>query len=94
MPGNQVTQTIKATILSSTASATFSVVASFTSPLSYQWQLSTDGGATWANVTDATASTLTLTGLTSADSGKKYRVQISATGATTVTSNAATLTVN
>lgn len=77
-----------------TASATFGVVATYTSPLSYQWQLSTDGGSTWSNVTDATASTLVLTGLTSADTGKKYRCVLSATGTTSVNTNAATLTVN
>ena len=61
--------------------------------LTYQWQTSTDGGTTWSNVTDATASVLQLTGLTSADSGKKFRCVVSATGAASVTSNAATLTV-
>ncbi len=62
--------------------------------LTYQWQASTDGGTTWSNVTGATASTLQFTGLTSADSGKKFRCVVSATGAASVTSNAATLTVN
>lgn len=76
-----------------TASATFFVVAAYSSAISYQWQVSTDAGSTWTNISGETASTLVLTGLTSADSGKRYRVQLSATGASTVTSSSATLTV-
>ncbi|NBW11321.1 MAG: hypothetical protein EBR82_25145, partial [Caulobacteraceae bacterium] len=62
--------------------------------VSYQWQLSTDAGATWTNISGATSSTLALTNLTSADNGKRYRVAASATGATTAYSQAAILTVN
>lgn len=93
--GNQgvTTSAIKITFSASTAIATFSVVASFTSPLSYQWQVSTDAGSTWSNISGATAASLVLTGLTSADSGKRYRCVVSATGASSVTSNSATLTV-
>jgi len=77
-----------------TATATFSVAAFFSSAISYQWQVSVYGGSTWANITDGTSSTLTLLGLTSADSGKRYRVVLSAVGAPTITSNSVTLTVN
>lgn len=61
--------------------------------LSYQWQLSTDAGTSWTNIANATSSSISLTGLTSADNGKRYRAVVSATGAASVTSSPATLTV-
>jgi hypothetical protein len=75
--------------------ATFSVTASVGSgSLIYQWQLQTATGTRWTNVTGATSSSLALTGLTTADTGKKYRVKITSTsGAAEVTSDTATLTV-
>lgn len=83
----------KATV--STVSATFSASATSTSgnAVSYQWQVSLDAGTTWTNVSGATSQTLSLTGLTSADSGKRFRVAVSSTGAATAYSTAATLTV-
>jgi hypothetical protein len=57
-----------------------------------QWQLSTDGGATWTNITDATSPTLSLTPV-SADSGKRYRAVYTKASYTTVNSTSATLTV-
>jgi hypothetical protein len=79
----------------STASsaATFSVGAVSTATLSYQWQLSTDGGTTFSNISGATSATLSLSGLTTGDSGKRYRCVVSATGTSSVTSDPATLTV-
>jgi hypothetical protein len=77
--------------------ATFSVTASVTqsATLSYQWQRSTNSGSTWAAINGATSSSLALTGLVSGDNGYQYRVIVSATGgATSVTSNTATLTVS
>lgn len=78
-----------------TAAATFSVTASVGSgSLVYQWQLQGATATRWTNVTGATSSSLALTGLTTADTGKKYRVKITSTsGAAEVTSDAATLTV-
>lgn len=76
------------------SSATFAVAAASTATLSYQWQLSTDGGTTYANVSGATSATLSLSGLTTADNGKRFQCIVSATGTSSVTSNAATLTVN
>jgi hypothetical protein len=78
-----------------TASASLTVSASVSggAAISYQWQSSTDAGTTFANVTNATNATLSLTGLTTANSGTRYRAAASATGATTVTSQSATLTV-
>ena len=66
---------------------TFSVVASGTAPLSYQWRL--NGG----NIAGATSSTLTLTSVTTGQSGGSYSVVVTNV-AGNATSSAATLTVN
>ncbi len=63
----------------------------------YQWQLSTDNGASWNNVTDgsgATTNSYTTVATTLAMNGNQYRVVISNGDCNTVTSNAAKLTVN
>src|SRR5215472_580057 len=67
--------------------ATFSVVASGTAPLSYQWQK--NGG----NISGATSSSYTTPSTTTSDSGSTFAVVVSNT-AGTATSNVATLTVN
>ena len=65
---------------------------------SIQWQISTDGGNTFnnlangANVSGATTSTLTLSGVGANFNGFRYRYVATAAGGS-VTSNAATLTV-
>lgn len=72
----------------------FSVTASVspTTTLTYLWQVSTDGGDNWASAAGTNnAATYTIADNTGLD-GNQYRVQVSATGATTVTSTAATLT--
>ena len=64
------------------------------SGLSYQWQVSTDGGVTYTNIAGATSTTYSITS-TVAESGNKYRVIVSsASCATPSTSTVATLTVN
>jgi hypothetical protein len=67
--------------------ATFSVTVMGTTPFSYQWQ----NGAT--AITGATSSSYTTPATTTADSGSQYSVVVS-NAIATVTSNAATLTVN
>ncbi len=67
-------------------SATFSVSASGTPPLSYQWQR--DG----TNIAGATAATYTLASTTLADNGARFRCTVSNSFGT-ATSNEATLTV-
>jgi|GEM_PF-6326116 len=76
----------------------FSVTAS--NATSYQWQVSTDGGSTYNNITAAgsnpvysgyNTSTLTLTGVVAANNGYKYQCIV--TGCNSVTSSQATLTV-
>jgi hypothetical protein len=80
----------------SSGAATFSVTASVSpsATLSYQWQRQALGTGSYANVSGATSATLSLTGLTNgSNNADNYRVLISASGAVTVTSNAAALTV-
>ena len=65
--------------------------------LTYQWQVSTDGGASFADVTtgtNGTTATYTTAATAAGDSGNQYRVKVGTTaGAVEVTSTAATLTV-
>ncbi len=68
------------------SSVTFSVVASGTAPLSYQWKL---GGS---NISGATAASYTIASVQSANAGS-YTVTVT-NSAGSVTSNAAILTVN
>ena len=78
--------------------ATFSVTANG-SGLTYQWQESIDGGATWNNITNggvyggATTATLTLTGTVVTMNNYQYRCVVSGTCAPAATSNAAVLSV-
>jgi hypothetical protein len=73
------------------ASFSSSAATTFGSP-AIQWQQSSDGGATWSNITSATSPTLSLTPV-SGDNGKRYRAVYSKDSYTTVNSNPATLTV-
>lgn len=78
-----------------TAAATFSVTATASSgSLIYQWQVQSSTSTRWVNISGATSSTLALTGLTTTDNAKKYRVKLtSSVGSEEITSNTATLTV-
>ena len=71
--------------------ATFTVAASGTAPLSYQWQRSNNGGTTWTNV-GTNASSYTTGATAAADSGALFRVVVS-NSAGSATSATATLTV-
>jgi uncharacterized repeat protein (TIGR01451 family) len=63
--------------------------------LTYQWQVSTDGGLTFSNLTGQTGSTLQITGLTLAQNNNKYRVIVSSSVCPgPLTSSAATLTIS
>ena len=79
---------------------TFAVVSTITGTggtQTFQWGLSTDGGSTFSNISNggvysgATTATLAISDNTGLDTNQ-YRVVISATGADSVTSAAATLT--
>ena len=76
--------------------ATFNIVASITSDvITYQWQKSTDGGVNWSNINGANAGSYTSPATVYPTTpSEQYRCILSNPNATTVTSNAATLTVN
>ncbi|HKW55711.1 MAG TPA: immunoglobulin domain-containing protein, partial [Candidatus Acidoferrum sp.] len=95
-----VTLTVSATVVAPTITtqpvsqtvtagqtATFSVVASGTAPLNYQWQKN------GANIAGATGTSYTTPATATTDSGSTFDVVVSNT-AGSATSNAATLTVN
>jgi len=90
------TKRATATIGSTYGSANLTVSAASTSgsAVSYQWQSSVDAGTTWANVANATNTTLSLLNITSVSNGTRYRAAASATGSATVYSQSATLTVS
>jgi Fungalysin metallopeptidase (M36)/PA domain/Ig-like domain CHU_C associated len=75
------------------ANASFTANAGADVNLIYNWQVSTDGGTTWTNVSPATITpTLTLTAVTSGMNNNKYRCQVFI-GCAITTSNVALLTV-
>ena len=79
--------------------ATFTVATTVTGAgtASYQWQLSTNGGASFADVTtgaNGTTATYTTAATAAGDNGNQYRVKVGTTaGAVELVSSAATLTV-
>ena len=75
------------------SSASFSVSA--TGPgLSYQWQVSTDGGTTWSDISGATSAAYSISSLTPSLNNNRYRVSISSScSANASISNDALLTV-
>ena len=75
------------------SNASFSVSATGTS-INYQWQLSIDGGATYNNISGATAATLNLNAVNNAMNNYRYRIIISNACPSTITSSAAVLTVS
>jgi sugar lactone lactonase YvrE len=79
--------------------AEFAVIANGIAPLTYQWQVSTNGGSSWRDLSDGgnyvgtSTVTLTVNGTVAGMNGYQYRcVTTNAVGS--ATSNAATLTVN
>jgi hypothetical protein len=89
-----VTSQPAAVAVCSGSNASFSVTGSSAQTIIYQWQLSTDGGTTWTNITGANTATLTLNNTTVSMNNNRYRCQLSnATCSTPAVSNSATLTV-
>jgi hypothetical protein len=72
--------------------ATFTAAATGNPTPTVQWQVSTDGGATFGNVAGATGTTLTLTGTTAGQNGSIYQA-VFTNSVGTATTNRATLTV-
>ena len=82
------------------ATGTFSVTASVTTgsgTIAYQWQLSTDSGASFSDISGANSASYTTPATTAGtldENGYQYRVKLTTdTGAAEVVSTAATLTV-
>lgn len=76
--------------------ATFEVTAEAPSgTVSYQWQKSTDGGATWVDVVGANAATYTTPALIDTDNGNLYRCAVACSAVNiTLHSDAASLVVS
>jgi len=76
--------------------ATFSVTAGITSnAISYQWQISTNSGVSWANINGANSSSYTTPATSYPTSpSEQFRCVLTNTAATTVVTNTVTLTVN
>ncbi|MGC3946952.1 MAG: PKD domain-containing protein [Chryseolinea sp.] len=87
-------------VICSGGNTTFTASAGVTTGATYQWEISTDGGGTYGNVTNggvysgALTNTLTLTGASATLNGYMYRLSVGGTCPSPVTSTAATLTVN
>ncbi len=74
--------------------ANFTVAGNSSQPIIYQWEVSTNGGVSYSAIAGATASTLTLNGITTSMNNNRYRAQLSNAICTTPSpSNAAILTV-
>lgn len=81
--------------------ASFSVSAASGNPITYQWQVSTNAGATWTNISNnaiysgATTSTLSITGVPDTYDNNLYRAVLTVAACTNSTNSAsAKLTVN
>ena len=74
------------------SSQTFSIAAAGTG-ISYQWQVSTDGGITYTNIGAATSLTYTITGASAGMNGNRYRCIVSGTCTPAASSASALLTV-
>jgi len=71
--------------------ASFTAVAAGNPPITYQWQVSTNGGGTWTDIVGATASTYSFTAA-AGDNGKQFRC-VATSSCGSGNSNAATLTI-
>ena len=87
-PSDQVKASDDTASFSASASANISGTT-----ITKQWQVSTNGGASYSDISGATSSTLNLTGLANSDDGNLYRCKFSASGFNEVISNSAQLYV-
>jgi hypothetical protein len=72
--------------------ATFTVTATGNPTPAVQWQVSTNGGTSYTNISGATSTSLTLTNVTASQNGYKYRA-VFTNSLGSATTNAATLIV-
>jgi len=91
LPPSITTQPANETV-TAPSTATFTVAATGVPAPSYQWMQSVNGGA-FANINGATSASYTTGATTTANSGTQYECVVT-NGSGSVTSNAATLTVN
>jgi hypothetical protein len=70
------------TAISEGSAATFTVEATGSGPVTYQWQRAPAGSSTFTDIAGATSATYTTGNLTSADTGTQYRVNVSVPGYT------------
>jgi PKD repeat protein len=76
------------------AAASFTVNAGLTTSPSFQWEISNDGGVTWAPVAGANMATYTIPAVATADNNTAYRAVLSSSCGSSLTSMPAYLTVN
>jgi glucose/arabinose dehydrogenase len=92
-PAPTITQHPANQTASTGGSATFTVAASGTAPLSYQWQRADSATPnTWAPISGATGTSYVVTNAQSADNGDRFRAVVTNTSGS-ATSNFAALTV-
>ena len=89
-PPSISTQPASATVLVG-AGAGFTVAASGTTPMTFQWAKSTDGGVTYTNISGATSATYSISSVALTDAGSYRATATNVAGS--ATSNAAVLTV-
>jgi Secretion system C-terminal sorting domain len=91
------TQPANLTVCANTSAVfTVATVGSVPSPTIYQWQVSTDGGATWTNLTTGGSytATFTIAAALITQNNNRYRVIVTNNCGQSITSGAAILTVN
>jgi subtilisin-like proprotein convertase family protein len=88
---NITTQPTSTTVCASSP-ASFTCVANATGGVTYQWQVSTNGGGSWSDIAGATTSTYSFTALI-AQNGNLFRCVITGSCPPNANSQAATLTV-
>jgi hypothetical protein len=87
-----VTAGPKGTTVNAGQNATFSATANGNPAPAVQWQVSTDGGSTWANISGATSTNYTVSNAAAGQNGYQYRA-VFTNSVGTATTTAATLTV-
>ncbi len=96
LPGSQVAPTVTSNPTSATVdaggTATFTAAASGTPTPTVQWEVSTDGGTTFTDISGATSTTYSFTA-TASQSGDEYKA-VFTNNVDTATTTAATLTVD
>ncbi len=75
------------------ATTTFTTAATGNPTPTVQWQVSSNGGSTWSNISGATSNSYTTPATTASDNGNQYQAVFSNGAGPAATTNPATLTV-